>query len=89
MLAVTVSTDSTALLVHATAVFRVWRERPTDLLKQGGLPTESARRFAIVLIASVEGAVVLSRADQSLEPFEAVAQQLVEARRLQRLGAAV
>ena len=38
----------------------------------------------MVLIASAEGAVVLSRADQSLEPFEAVAAQLLEqARRLQ------
>jgi TetR/AcrR family transcriptional repressor of lmrAB and yxaGH operons len=88
VLAVTVATDSTALLTHATAVFRAWRERLTDLLRQGGLPTESARRFAMVLIASAEGAVVLSRADQSLEPFEAVAQQLVEeAQRLQMRSA--
>jgi len=54
------------------------------LLKQGGLPVESARRFAMVMIASAEGAVVLSRADQSLEAFEVVAEQLVgEIRRLQ------
>ncbi|VTU15027.1 putative HTH-type transcriptional regulator YxaF [Variovorax sp. SRS16] len=77
VLAVTVATDSAELLSHATAVFRAWRERLSDLLCQGGLPAAQARRFATVLIASVEGAVVLSRADQSLEAFEAVAQQLM------------
>lgn len=78
VLAVTVASDSSELLLHATAVFRAWRERLADLLRQGGMPATQARRFALVLIASAEGAVVLSRADQSLEPFEAVAQQLTE-----------
>jgi AcrR family transcriptional regulator len=78
VLAVTVATDSAELLSHATAVFRAWRERLADLLEQGGLAAEPARRFAMVLIAAAEGAVVLSRADHSLEPFEAVAQQLLE-----------
>ncbi|MBV8620898.1 MAG: TetR/AcrR family transcriptional regulator [Curvibacter sp.] len=78
VLAVTVATDSAELLSHATAVFRHWRERLADLLRQGGLPADAARPFAMLLIASAEGAVVLSRADQSLEPFEAVASQLGE-----------
>jgi TetR/AcrR family transcriptional repressor of lmrAB and yxaGH operons len=83
VLAVTVATDSAELLSHATAVFRAWRERLGDLLQQGGLTAAQARRFAMVLIASAEGAVVLSRADQSPEAFEAVAQQLLaEVRRL-------
>lgn len=77
VLAVTVATDSAELLSHATAVFRAWRERLTDLLHKGGLPPARARSLAMMLIASAEGAVVLSRADQSLEPFEAVAQQLM------------
>jgi AcrR family transcriptional regulator len=84
VLAVTVATDSADLLAHATAVFRAWRERLADRLKQAGLAPPVARRFAMLLLASTEGAVVLSRADQSLEPFEAVARQLLdEARRLQ------
>lgn len=78
------ATDSVELLAYATAVFRTWSKCLADLLKQVGLPDDIARRFAMVMIASVEGAVVLSRAERSLEPFEAVAQQLVEeARRLQ------
>jgi AcrR family transcriptional regulator len=77
VLAVTVATDSAELLSHATAVFRAWRERLSDLLHQGGMSSVQARQFAMVMIASAEGAVVLSRAEQSLEPFEAVAQQLM------------
>lgn len=78
VLAVTVATDSPALLAHATAVFRAWREHLIDLLHRGGLTATQAKRFANLLIAAAEGAVVLSRADQSLEPFEAVARQLLE-----------
>ena len=78
VLAVTVASDSAELLAHATAVFRAWRERLADMLHQGGLDMGMARRFAMFMIASAEGAVVLSRADQSLEPFEAVAHQLTE-----------
>lgn len=77
VLAVTVATGSAELLAHATVVFRAWRERLAGLLEQGGLASADARRFAILLVASVEGAVVLSRADQSMESFEVVAQQLL------------
>jgi TetR/AcrR family transcriptional regulator, lmrAB and yxaGH operons repressor len=83
VLAVTVASDSADLLSQAAAVFRAWRDRLATLLAQGGLPATKARRFAMVLIAAAEGAVVLSRADQSMEPFEAVAQQMMdEVRRL-------
>ncbi|GGF30350.1 putative TetR-family transcriptional regulator [Subtercola lobariae] len=76
VLAVTVATDSADLLSHAASVFRAWRERLAQLLSDGGLNPRSAARFAALLIASTEGAVVLSRAEQSMEPFELVAEQL-------------
>lgn len=78
VLAVTVATDSAELLQHATGVFRAWRKRLSELLCQGGLRADTARQFATMLIASAEGAVVLSRAEKSSEPFEAVASQLLE-----------
>jgi hypothetical protein len=37
-----------------------------------------AARVAATLIASTEGAVALSRAEQSLEPFDLVAEQLMD-----------
>ena len=78
VLAVAVATDSPDLLNHAAAVFRLWRQRLADLLEQGGLARKDARRFATVLIASAEGAVVMSRAEQDMEPFEAVARSLLD-----------
>jgi AcrR family transcriptional regulator len=76
VLAVTVATDSADLLAHAAAVFRNWRLRLAELLQLGGLDDADAARFAAVLIAGSEGAVVLARAEQSLEPFDLVAEQL-------------
>jgi AcrR family transcriptional regulator len=77
VLAVAVATDSPELLAHAAEAFRLWRGRLAELLEQGGMTRKDARRFATLLIASAEGAVVMSRAAQHIEPFEAVARQLV------------
>jgi AcrR family transcriptional regulator len=71
VLAVTVATRSEEMLTRAAAVFRSWRERLTELLADGGHPNPSG--FAATLVAASEGAVVLSRAERSLEPFDAVA----------------
>ena len=76
VLAVTVASDSDQMLARASTVFRGWRERLADLLHQGGLGEQAAQQLATALIASVEGAVVLSRAERSLEPFDAVASLL-------------
>lgn len=78
VVAVTIATDSPSLLEHAANVFRAWRGRLAELLAGSGLDERSAARFAALLIASTEGAVVVSRAEQSLEPFDLVAEQLVE-----------
>jgi TetR/AcrR family transcriptional repressor of lmrAB and yxaGH operons len=84
VLAVTVAADSPELLQHAADVFRTWRRRLAELLEQGGLPQADAARMAATLIASTEGAVALSRAEHSLEPFDLVAEQLLDqVRRLQ------
>ncbi len=79
VLAVTVATDSPDLLGAAAHVFRSWRERLTVLLAAGGHAHPAG--FAAMLVAASEGAVVLSRAEQSMEPFELVAEQLLSAAR--------
>jgi TetR/AcrR family transcriptional regulator, lmrAB and yxaGH operons repressor len=79
VLAVTVATDSPALLEHAAAIFRAWRGRLAELYQLGGMDTETAGRHATTVIAATEGAVVISRAERSLEPFEQVAAQLLAA----------
>ena len=77
VLAVTVATDSPDLLDQAAAIFRAWRGRITDLYVEGGLSQDAAARLAATLVASSEGAVVMSRAERTLEPFELVAAQLL------------
>jgi TetR/AcrR family transcriptional repressor of lmrAB and yxaGH operons len=77
VLAVSVETDSPPLRQQAAATFRAWRTRLAALLEQGGLDPGPAARFAALLVASSEGAVVLSRAEQSIEPFDLVAEQLL------------
>jgi TetR/AcrR family transcriptional repressor of lmrAB and yxaGH operons len=78
VLAVTVATDSPELLEHAASVFGNWQARLTELYVAAGLESATASSFATTLIAASEGAVVLSRAQQSLEPFEQVAARLIE-----------
>jgi TetR/AcrR family transcriptional regulator, lmrAB and yxaGH operons repressor len=78
VLAVTVASDSPDLLDHAAAIFRAWRGRLAELYVADGVEPRIASSFATTLVAASEGAVVLSRAEQSLEPFEQVAERLVE-----------
>ena len=82
VLAVTVAPSSPELLDRAAAVFRAWRGRLAALLESGGLPADAARRFATTIVAASEGAVVLSRAEQSMDAFDLVSEELREERGL-------
>lgn len=87
VVAVTVAADSPELLDHTASIFRAWRSRLAGLFAVGGVAKDDAIRFAATLVAASEGAVVLSRGERSLEPFDLVAGQLVEqARSLSRHG---
>jgi TetR/AcrR family transcriptional repressor of lmrAB and yxaGH operons len=78
VVAVTVAADSRDLLQHAAAIFGSWRKRLAGLFVAASVAQADAARFAAVLIAASEGAVVLSRGEQSLEPFDLVATKLLE-----------
>jgi AcrR family transcriptional regulator len=78
VLAVTVAADSPELLQQAAAIFRAWRSRLTDLYVQAGLEPAAAARFATVVVAATEGAVVMCRAERSLEPLELIAEDLLK-----------
>ena len=77
VLAVTVATDSPDLLGQAATIFRAWRGRLAELYEAGGMDADAALRLATTLVAASEGAVVVSRAEQSLAPFDQVAEQLL------------
>ena len=76
--AVTVATDSELLLGRATSIFRSWKVLLTEQLHEGGLSSEQAKQFAITLIAASEGAVVMARAEKSMEPLDIVSKQLID-----------
>jgi AcrR family transcriptional regulator len=76
VLAVTVSADAPELVERAAAIFRAWRERLGQAFAAAGVEPARARALALTLIAGCEGAVVLCRAERSLEPLDAVAAQL-------------
>lgn len=62
--AVTVAAQSSVPRERAVEIFRTWRTRLAELLEAGGVPLASS------LIAACEGAVILSRAERSIEPFD-------------------
>jgi hypothetical protein len=78
VLAVTVSSDVDDLIDHARTVFRDSRAKLGELLTGAGIRPEAAATFATIAVASSEGAVVLARAERSIDPFDAVADNLVE-----------
>jgi hypothetical protein len=78
VLAVAIAADVPELRESAARVFRTWRTRMAALLQKGGLRRNDAKGFAATLIAASEGAVALSRAEKSLEPFELTAAMLLE-----------
>ena len=79
VLAVAVTADEPELNARASIIFRGWREHLAKRFTAAGVPKETSVRFAATLIAATEGAVVLSRAEGSIEPFDLVAAHLVEA----------
>jgi AcrR family transcriptional regulator len=72
VVAVTVAANDDDLLDHAGTIFGAWTELLTDLFQAGGMHPKSAQSLAVTVIAATEGAVILCRAQRSVEPFEEV-----------------
>jgi AcrR family transcriptional regulator len=65
-----------ALQDEAGHVFTRWTDLLAARLAEGGLAPDRAREQALLTIASVEGALVLCRAQRRLDPLDSVHQQL-------------
>ncbi|MGL4177345.1 MAG: TetR/AcrR family transcriptional regulator, partial [Dermatophilaceae bacterium] len=63
---------------HATAhaVFEEWNRALTESLVASGVPEERAPRLAVTIVATVEGAVALARAEGSSAPLDAAVAEL-------------
>jgi hypothetical protein len=75
--AVTVASASPDLLDTAATVFHAWTDTLASLLVDGGVPEDAAPTAATLLIAGSEGAVVLSRAQRAIGPFDTAADGLL------------
>ncbi len=76
LVGVTVSAGDAALVREAGTVFRAWHTRLAELLGAGGVDPATATSFAALLLSASEGAVIIARAQKSLDTFEMVARQL-------------
>jgi len=69
--------DDPELTETARAIFASWQDLMVGGLVADGVPVERAPGLARMIIASLEGAVAVSRAERSLEPLDEVSAELV------------
>ncbi|MEV7427496.1 TetR/AcrR family transcriptional regulator [Streptomyces sp. NPDC091212] len=68
--------DAPHLARSAATAFARWQEALAALFIRHGLTDERGRRLGAFIIATVEGAVIMCRAEQSLAPIEAAATEI-------------
>ena len=80
MSAVTVGAgaDSEELLPAIASAFASWQDALAEAYAGTGLSKARSRRLALTTVAALEGALILARAEQSMEPFDAVQKDLAE-----------
>jgi AcrR family transcriptional regulator len=77
VVAAAVAGDSTPAARRAAAdAFRDWERLHTKVFKRAGISQGRARSLATLIVASVEGAVILARAQGSTAPLERVVDEL-------------
>ena len=69
--------DDPELTETARAIFASWQDLMVEGLVADGVPPERAPGLARMIIASLEGAVAVSRAERSLAPLDQVSAELV------------
>jgi AcrR family transcriptional regulator len=61
---------------HAAAAFDRWRELIAGRLVADGVPRQRAGELAALVVAALEGALVLARTSRDMAPLDMVARQL-------------
>lgn len=56
--------------------YQAWQTAFQERLVQSGYPEDRAARLSSLIIASLEGAIILSRTERSIRPLEHVAEEL-------------
>jgi TetR/AcrR family transcriptional repressor of lmrAB and yxaGH operons len=65
------------LIEAAHAAFSSWTALLAERLQAAGIPSHRAWPVALTTLASMEGALILCRAERSSQPLETVAQELM------------
>jgi TetR/AcrR family transcriptional repressor of lmrAB and yxaGH operons len=65
------------LIEAAEAAFRSWSDLLAEQLRNAGVRGDRARPIAVTALATMEGALILCRAERSGAPLEAVAGELM------------
>jgi AcrR family transcriptional regulator len=73
---ITDAVGNEALRAAAAGAFDRWRDTLAAALRRGGLGAARSERIAVLAISSLEGAIVLARAQRDLGPLDAVAREL-------------
>lgn len=68
--------DDPDLRTLATEVFASWQAQLGSVLTDAGVPADRAPRLARTIVAALEGAIALCRAEQSITPLEEVVAEL-------------
>ncbi|HZV74865.1 MAG TPA: TetR/AcrR family transcriptional regulator [Conexibacter sp.] len=80
LVAITVETEVPPALTAAVATaFAGWQELLAARLRRSGIPSARAATLATLTLASIEGAVLLCRAQRDTAPLDAVAAELAVA----------
>lgn len=68
--------EAPGLLDSAARAFDNWRAAFAHCLRRAGVPRARSKRLAALVVAAVEGAIILSRADRDPAPLLEVAREL-------------
>lgn len=68
--------DNEALLRQTAAAFASWRRALAEAFRREGATAAEARRLAVLVVAAVEGALMLARADRDIQPLTDVGREL-------------
>lgn len=68
--------DLPALTDAAAGAFARWEQALGLTLRRAGVPRARSRRLATIVVAAIEGAIVLSRARRSTQPLDDVGREL-------------
>jgi len=71
------ASESEPLRASAAAVFDAWLAVITERLRSAGLSAPAAERRALLVLAAIEGALILARARHDVGPLHAVREELL------------